>query len=132
MYAPLFQLRSFDTIGELGKTTVLLHLLEALIAANLAYLRKHPTTPTLYASGVIYVEEPGSREHWQDIPETLLRREGDCEDLCCWRVAELRLQNEHAIPFLRSRVIGRRRIYHVAVQRGDGCIEDPSRRLGMR
>ena len=76
---------------------------------------------------------PPGRDEWQDIPETIKRREGDCEDLGCWRLAELRVRShEDARPFVKCAVYGPRTVYHVAVTRADGRVEDPSRVLGMR
>ena len=133
MYPPRFCLRSFDVADRAGREAVLVMLFEALIAANSHYLRKRPDTPGLYASGVRYREEPAGEEDWQDIPETLARGTGDCEDLACWRIAELRVRSgEHAIPFLKCRARDERVLYHVAVRRLDGTLEDPSRALGMR
>lgn len=133
MYAPKFELRSFDVLPAAAKERALLAMLEALIAANESFLTGHPTTPALYASGVVYVEEPPGRDHWQDIPRTLELREGDCEDLACWRVAELRVRGlEYARPYVRHQILGSRVLYHVAVLRTDGAIEDPSKKLGMR
>jgi hypothetical protein len=133
LYAPHFQLRAFDTLTERAKEAALVHLLEALTAVNVSWLHEHGGAPWLYESGVRYEEEPPGRDEWQDIPETLLRREGDCEDLACWRLAELRVRSgEHAVPFVKRSVHGPRTIYHVAVRRADGVLEDPSRILGMR
>jgi hypothetical protein len=133
MYAPLYQLRSFDVIDSDARGRVLGLLLEALVAANIEYLGICPSTPSLYESGVVYEEEPEERENWQDIPETLGLGNGDCEDLACWRIAELRFRaKEHATPFIRWREVGTRTVYHIAVLRTDGTIEDPSRLLGMR
>lgn len=142
MYAPHFVLRSFSTLSDEAKIPVLLHLLEALIAANVAHLLEHPTTPWLYDTnvtyrgrlfrGVVYVAEPDMRDDWQDIPETIERGEGDCEDLASWRIAELRVRSgEAAIPTIKSAVVGKLTVFHVAVQRPDGQLEDPSRVLGM-
>jgi len=133
VYAPKFELRSFDVLPATAKERTLLAMLEALVATNEGFLTQHPTTPALYASGVVYVEEPPGRDHWQDIPRTIELREGDCEDLACWRIAELRVRGlEYARPFVRHQVIGSIVLYHVAVLRGDGQIEDPSKTLGMR
>lgn len=108
-------------------------LFEALIAANVAYLKAHPDTPRLYDSGVRYAEEAPGSDDWQDIPEMLARGDGDCEDLACWRIAELRVRDgEHAIPFLKCAERRHVMLYHVAVRRMDGSYEDPSRVLGMR
>ena len=132
MYAPLFQLRAFDVIDNGAKSRVLELLLEALIAADIEYLRACPSAPSLYESGVVYEEEPGERDNWQDIPETIGLGSGDCEDLGCWRIAELRYRaEEHATTLITWREVGTRTVYHIAVRRADGSIEDPSRLLGM-
>lgn len=71
-------------------------------------------------------EDPAER--WQLPSETAARGGGDCEDLASWRCAELRLRGESC------RVVVKRtgpRVLHALVERGDGSIEDPSRRLGM-
>jgi hypothetical protein len=133
LYAPHFQLRAFDSLTDHAKLAALAHLLEALAAVNVSWLREHGEAPWLYQSGVRYEEEPPGRDEWQDIPETIRRREGDCEDLACWRLAELRVRSlEDARPFVKRAIDGPRTIYHVAVRRSDGRIEDPSRILGMR
>jgi hypothetical protein len=138
MYAPHFRLKSFDTISDGQKFGVMRYLLEALTQANIAYLLNAPHTPELYASGVRYLAEPDGRDEWQDIPDTLARRNGDCEDLACWRIAELRVRSgdpaTHRItvaelPDTRGRMVT---TYHITVLRGDGRVEDPSRALGMK
>jgi hypothetical protein len=146
MYAPHFQLRCFDSISDGAKIGVLVKLLEGLIAANVAYLMEQPSTPPLYESGVKlrtspllyqsgvrYVSEPRGKERWQDIPETLYRREGDCEDLACWRIAELRvLFKDMAQPRIKRSVLRHVTVYHITLERQDKTPEDPSRVLGMR
>jgi hypothetical protein len=131
-YAPRFVLRSFDILPEHTKIGVLETLVEALVAANMAFLEAFPRTPLLYESGVRYLEEPRGRDDWQDIPETLARdKTGDCEDLAAWRIAELRFRGEAANPAIRASLIRGVLTYHVRVRRSDGSIEDPSRKLGM-
>ncbi len=133
MYSPRFCLRAFEQIGPSGREAVLTMLFEALIATNMAYLRERSDIPRLYASGVHYREEESGHDDWQDIPETLARRRGDCEDLACWRIAELRIRDgEHALPFLKRVERAHHVLYHVAVRRMDGSLEDPSRLLRMR
>jgi len=125
-------LRSFDILPEHTKIGVLETLVEALVAANMAFLEAFPRTPLLYESGVRYLEEPRGRDDWQDIPETLARdKTGDCEDLAAWRIAELRFRGEAANPAIRASLIRGVLTYHVRVRRSDGSIEDPSRKLGM-
>lgn len=137
MYAPQFRLKAFETLDVQSKFQVLRALLEALTMADCWYLRAHPATPRLYESGVRYLEEAPGVDEWQDIPDTLARRSGDCEDLACWRVAELRMNGEpnatHEIsvddlPDQTGQIVT---TYHIFVRRGDGSHEDPSRKLGM-
>lgn len=105
-------------------------LLRALVETNMDQLRRHPRMPQLYGSGVRYQRE--GRERFSDAAATLRRGYGDCEDLAAWRVAELRNAGEDARPAFRLRTfVGGPPLYHVLVARGDGRIEDPSRRLGM-
>lgn len=137
MYSPSYRLKSFDVIPDGYKTVVLDHLLEALIMANVAYLLTHPGTPAIYESGVRYLLEPDGVDEWQDIPDTLERRTGDCEDLASWRVAELRVAGEVGTkPYITVSLLPNRSgemitTYHICVLRQNGQIEDPSRRLGM-
>ena len=139
MYAPNFRLKSFESISDGYKLAVLQNLLEGLTIANVAYLLSQPHTPDLYASGVRYLEEEPGVDEWQDIPDTLARRTGDCEDLACWRVAELRVRygeptatrgiSVDEIPDKSGVLVV---TYHITVVHQDGTTEDPSRRLGMR
>lgn len=109
---------------------------ESAILSNRVYLREHPNTPPLYGSGVVWKNEPvGLPDELLDIPTILARKWGDCMHVSCWRVAELRERGEHAriaFQWKRSSKAGRpSRLFHVLVRRGDGKIEDPSRKLGM-
>jgi hypothetical protein len=132
VYSPRFCLRSFEIVGTEGRHDILMMLLDVLIAANVAYLRKRPTR-RLYESGVRYLEESHHRDDWQDIPETIARGVGDCEDLACWRIAELRVHDgEHARAYLKRSERPDHVLYHVQVLRLNGSLEDPSRILGMR
>lgn len=120
------------------------HLLRTLTLINVAYLSAHPEVPLLYASGVRYEEEPPGQEDWQDVPTTLRLGYGDCEDLACWRAAELQVRSRvPAWPYVISRQRPRGGIlYHIQVRypcrevSADGACrpltEDPSRRLGMK
>jgi hypothetical protein len=139
LYTPSFRLRSFDVIPYGMKRGVLMHLLEALTMADVAYLLAEPHTPKLYEAGVRYEEEPAGRDEWQDIPDTIARRMGDCEDLACWRVAELRVRGGQPnaghdvtvseIPDRSGSIVT---TFHIRVLHEDGRIEDPSRLLGMK
>lgn len=83
--------------------------------------------PPLYAAGVRYSSrDPGER--WQTPSETATRGAGDCEDLASWRCAELRNGGEDCRVIVRRSRPG---VLHAVVQRANGVIEDPSRRLGM-
>jgi hypothetical protein len=58
----------------------------------------------------------------------------NCEDLACWRSAELRVRDKiEAKPtFIWKIRPSGGYLYHIQVKYPDGRIEDPSRRLGMR
>jgi len=109
------------------------HMLMALVAIDKDYLRKFPNTPLIYESGVRYVEEPPGQDDWQDIPTTLDAGNGDCEDLACWRCAELQVRfGIHAMPFYHWREgTDGSLTFHIQVQYPNGKIEDPSCILGM-
>src|SRR6185436_5501713 len=93
----------------------LLYMLEAVCRANMKWLELYPNTPPLYKSGVYYVEEDGTEE-WPDIPTLYRNGKGDCEDLACARVAELRMKGIRCRPFIRWRSHSNgSRTYHVLV-----------------
>ena len=129
----------------------LLWLMEALCRINQSHIRqfrilakqgKVPAPyPLLYRAGVHYEPEAGTEE-WCDIPNILDSRGGtfpgswgDCEDLACWRVAELREDLNHPIaakPFAKwKRKPDGAYAYHALVRLPDGKLEDPSLVLGM-
>lgn len=108
-------------------------LLECLTRLGQRYLRDNPGTPSLYKSGVVYQEEPPGAEDWQDIPTSIQLQTADCEDLACWRAAELREAGVGADPTFTCEVqADGSRLYHIMVKHPDGRIECPSRVLGMR
>lgn len=104
-------------------------LMTGLIEVNREWIETYKT-PSLYASRVLYKLEVNT-EIWQDVPTTLLRGFGDCEDLACYRCAELQAGGVAAMPYITWRPAGERTIYHALVRWPDGRIEDPSRALGM-
>lgn len=85
--------------------------------------------PPLYSAGVVYRTEP--REVWRHVADVYTEGWGDCEDLAAWRAAELRVSGQDPDARVGTYRSGRRR-YHAVVVLGDGSIEDPSRRLGMK
>ncbi len=117
-----YRVRSMRQLAQL--------LLPALEAAE-ADMRAGCPDP--YVSGVVFKRErpPGQGVEWWKRPaRTLSCGGGDCDDLAPWRAASLRVSGEDpdALPVL---VPIRPGLVHVAVQRGDGTLEDPSRVLGM-
>lgn len=103
-------------------------LLDTLTAINVVFLKSHGDIPPLYSSRVRYKRERPGREEWLTIPIVIQRGFGDCEDLACWRAAELRCQGiearavaYHSAPHVR----------HIVVLLPSGETEDPSRELGM-
>jgi len=111
----------------------LLLFLEALCRHNQRLLAMY-SYPRLYEARVRYLPEEGT-EDWLDIPHVIAAGWGDCEDLACWRVAELRGDGYAASPIVRFRLLGDSFRYHVFVEywdaKGTRFEEDPSARLGM-
>lgn len=110
-------------------------LLWTMIRLNELYIVTHRGVPRMYQSGVRYIAEPYGYEQWITIPK--IRRQGgaDCEDLCCWRVAELRVKGFEARPAWRHEdrrgPKGNFRMYHIGVFIPGFGFEDPSALLGM-
>lgn len=130
--------------------------LKALVEVDEWQLKNTGPYPDLYAAGVRYQVEPEGCEDWCDIPTVISQGWGDCEDLACWRVAELRVKHRimaepvikwKHIPYLdlvklsqsgqwrpgpsgipRDGII----LIHVMVKYPDGHVECPSKRLGMK
>jgi len=107
-------------------------LLEGIVALNYLVMEASrrllggDAIPPLYTSGIRYEREPLGAEKWQSAPELLRTRVGDCEDLSCYRAAELRLDGEPAtVEVVRTP----RGSFHAVVRRADGRLEDPSRIL---
>jgi len=143
----IFKVDLFASEGDHARSQrALLWLLEALCRIDRELLQQRPYPP-LYDAGVRYIREEGTEE-WLDIPHVLTAGGGDCEDLACWRVAEIWEAGGIARPYVRYRLIDGQFHYHVLVQHyrretqrtADGRVvsrlvptkkEDPSRRLGM-
>jgi hypothetical protein len=109
--------------------------LAACTAIDVWELRAFRAIPPLYQSGVRYAREvcraptlPGACERFLTARQCLREGEGDCDDLACWRAAELIVMGERARAIAMPSSVG----FHVVVRRADGSIEDPSKRLGMR
>jgi hypothetical protein len=107
--------------------------LDALVRHNLLFLGAYDNIPPLYQSGVVYKPERGA-ENWQDIPTLLKNRFGDCEDLSCYRCAELQHMGIAARPYIKWRDTSDNAggtTYHAVVHLPNGLVEDPSAALGM-
>lgn len=124
-WSPCFR---FDSISSAR----IAPLLRALELVDLEYLTARPDTPALYRSGVRYRRDPPGVEDWLDIPGVLRRGAADCKSLAAWRAAELVRAGYQAKSVWTADCKPRGCLYHVVVWRGDGTIEDPSVRLGMR
>ena len=104
-------------------------LVRALCALDVLYLRAHPRTPLLKASGVRYKTQPKGCERFRTVPAVLAAGQGDCDQLAPWRAAELRVRyGIKAVPEVKR--MGRN-LWHVYVRLPDGKVEDISAHLGM-
>ena len=101
-------------------------LLCVLVGANMRIMAHH-RLPSLYSGAIRYRRE--RPDVWLTADAVARRGAGDCEDLSAYRVSELRLAGEDASPWVYE---VRRGKWHAVVKRGDGSMEDPSRRLGMK
>lgn len=111
-----------------GHPRLLAAALEGLCAVN-EFIFDRVAFPSLYDTGIRYRPEDRGTEEWWSAPTVLEHGYGDCEDLVCWRVAELRVRGD---VNARPRVIwAGMRTMHVLVEHGSGLIEDPSQILGM-
>jgi len=96
-----------------------------LTAMNVRIMTWQPL-PELYKSGVRYSREPGT-EAWLSATDVLSHKRADCEDLACYRAAELRVRGERATAIPIRWAHG----WHIVVRRANGELEDPSVELGM-
>lgn len=116
-------------------------MLSAATALNALCLSRNPGIPPLYDSGVRYRREKdlcvegrdvcSSEERFNTVPTVMRIGFGDCDDLACWRAAELRVRERiAAVPkLIQVSTVPPR--YHVIVVHPDGSTEDPSEILGM-
>lgn len=112
-------------------------MLELLVWCNVDWLwSTQGRAPSLYRAvrqgAARYIPEQMGQEEWLAIPWILARGGADCEDLCAWRVAELRMAGEHGARCIWSTEESPGKLLiHIRVRRGDGSIEDPSLASGM-
>lgn len=130
---------------QLDRQTVAI-LTTALQAIDADFLKENPDTPQLFATNCFYMPEPPGQEVWLSIPWCIQRAQQghgiDCEDIACWRAAELEMRHgEKAKAFPDYRKTKNPETgeegeqYHILVQTsrldrtGNRLIEDPSRIL---
>ncbi len=90
------------------------------------------TTNPKIAGALSTVQQVLGGERFRDIGRILEKGAVDCDNLACWRAAELRQNGIKASPYItwRPRLDGGV-TYHVLVRWPDGTTEDPSLLLGM-
>ena len=128
-----FEVQLFIGDGDTRRSRkAMLWLLQGLVGVNRTWLGQYPGTPPLYDTKIVYEREVNT-ESWRDIPTLLTKGVGDCEDLACYRIAELNHWGIGARPYIkwRKNPQGKGLMYHAVVLRPDGAIEDPSKALGM-
>lgn len=109
--------------------------------------------PPLFSTGIRYQEDPPGKENWRDIYAILQHIANgakgiDCDQIVCWRVAELRCAGIDAEPVIKWQHLTREIaiklgfkpqfvpneglwLVHCCVRFPDGSIEDTSKLLGM-
>jgi len=89
-----------------------------------------PTCDEGIKKGIRWKPEPPGQEHFDHASLVMKRKHGDCDDLAPWQAASLRASGVD--PKARAIVYksGPKR-WHAVVERGDGTIDDPSKRAGM-
>lgn len=89
-----------------------------------------PTCDEGIKKGIRWKPEPPGQEHFDHASLIMKRKHGDCDDLAPWHAASLRADGTD--PKARAIVYksGPKR-WHAVVERGDGTIDDPSKRAGM-
>jgi hypothetical protein len=108
--------------------TALVAFLEGMVALNCAIILEEDL-PSVY-DVARYVREAPGREVWKHAKLVADTGTGDCEDLACYRAAELRVrEGEPArVDVIRTGA----RTLHAVVRRDDGAIEDVAKALGMK
>jgi hypothetical protein len=88
-----------DTEQIARLTAAALHgIVETDVVQLLMSKRNGYPVPPLYRSGVVYLSDLLPREAWWTIWEVLDAGGGICEDLACWRIAELKGEGIDARP----------------------------------
>lgn len=97
--------------------------------------RRFPRLYTMARKGrVRYEREREEGEEFADALTVLGRGWGDCDDLICWRIAELREAGENATVIIYARPRANPDDgwkMHCQLRRANGRIEDPSRFMGL-
>lgn len=98
---------------------------ESLLASN-----EIPTFEKGLKYGVQWKPEPPGAEHFDHGGTVMRRKWGDCDDLAPWHAASLRNSGEdpQAVAIVKR---SGPKSWHAVVKRGDGSIDDPSKRAGM-
>lgn len=106
--------------------------LESVTRLNEAMIERGevPTFQTGLHHGVRWQPEPPGAEHFDHAGVVLGRKWGDCDDLAPWHAASLRHTGEDVDAKAVAQRSGPKR-WHAVVMRGDGTIDDPSKRAGM-
>jgi hypothetical protein len=106
--------------------------LEATTRLNESLLQENaiPTFERALKQGIKWQPEPPGDENFDHGGTVFKRGWGDCDDLAPYHAASLRNSGEDPAATAIVKRTGPK-LWHAVVRRGDGSIDDPSKRAGM-
>jgi hypothetical protein len=136
MITPLLHITMPEDDGEDRHFAPLVLAVQAMILINKWHMSrqlertkngKGVPVPPLYASGVVYKEDPPGEENWKDCLAVLKDGFADCDRLVAYRVAELNVAGIPADPVIKWQQIPR----EMMIQMGHPPDQVPAEGISM-
>jgi hypothetical protein len=106
-------------------------VLEGFTLAACLIIESGVVPPFPQQTTVKYSEEPAGQESWLLPNQVMAAGVGDCEDLCIWEAAGMRVTGEDPGAKCVLAMTGKKKL-HCLVMMSDGRVSDPSMQLSMR